>query len=172
MCVELSGYLLEELRDAKNFEAFKKDVATGGWVGGSRRWQAGQPVCVGLQPRLAPSHHAPPPTDPTRTPPHLPAPRCAANLFIGSLIFIEELADKIVEAVGPARDSLDACLVFPSMPAVMKVRVEGGWVVLGEVLVGVGRGLGRGRDAEGGAGGAVLCRCRMTTASPPQPLLL
>ena len=29
MCVELSGYLLEELRDAKNFEAFKKDVATG-----------------------------------------------------------------------------------------------------------------------------------------------
>ena len=30
VCVELSGYLLEELRDAKNFEAFKKDVATGG----------------------------------------------------------------------------------------------------------------------------------------------
>jgi len=27
--VELVGYLLEELRDAKNFEAFKKDVASG-----------------------------------------------------------------------------------------------------------------------------------------------
>lgn len=29
VCVELVGYLLEELRDAKNFEAFKKDVANG-----------------------------------------------------------------------------------------------------------------------------------------------
>lgn len=29
VCVELAGYLLEELRDAKNFEAFKKDVASG-----------------------------------------------------------------------------------------------------------------------------------------------
>ena len=32
MCVELCGYLLEELRDAKNFEAFKKDVADGAGV--------------------------------------------------------------------------------------------------------------------------------------------
>jgi hypothetical protein len=43
VCVELVGYLLEELRDAKNFEAFKKDVANGesagcGWqVHGLRR---------------------------------------------------------------------------------------------------------------------------------------
>lgn len=29
VCVELSGYLLEELRDAKNFEKFKADVADG-----------------------------------------------------------------------------------------------------------------------------------------------
>ena len=43
--MEIVGYLLEELRDAKNFEAFKADVAS-------------------------------------------------ANIFIGSLIFIEELADK------------------------------------------------------------------------------
>ncbi len=46
VCFEIVGYLLEELRDAKNFEAFKEDVAT-------------------------------------------------ANVFIGSLIFIEELADKV-----------------------------------------------------------------------------
>ena len=49
----------------------------------------------------------------------------AANIFIGSLIFIEELADKIVQAVAPARDTLDACLVFPSMPAVMKLNKLG-----------------------------------------------
>ena len=46
VCVEVVGYLLEELRDAGNFENFKKDI--------------GQ-----------------------------------ANIFIGSLIFIEELADKV-----------------------------------------------------------------------------
>ncbi len=76
LCVEIVGYLLEELRDAGNFQAFKDDVAS-------------------------------------------------ANIFIGSLIFIEELADKIVEAVAPARDTLDACLVFPSMPAVMKLNKLG-----------------------------------------------
>ena len=46
VCFEIVGYLLEELRDSTNFEAFKKDVAD-------------------------------------------------ANVFIGSLIFIEELADKV-----------------------------------------------------------------------------
>lgn len=46
VCFEIVGYLLEELRDAANYEQFKKDVA-------------------------------------------------AANVFIGSLIFIEELADKV-----------------------------------------------------------------------------
>lgn len=48
-----------------------------------------------------------------------------ANIFIGSLIFIEELAEKIVEAVAPVRDRLDACLIFPSMPAVMKLNKLG-----------------------------------------------
>ncbi|KXZ56333.1 hypothetical protein GPECTOR_1g294 [Gonium pectorale] len=82
VCFEVVGYLLEELRDAKNFEALKEDVAT-------------------------------------------------ANIFIGSLIFIEELAEKasnssgIVEAVKPLRDQLDACLIFPSMPAVMKLNKLG-----------------------------------------------
>ncbi|GIL44514.1 hypothetical protein Vafri_1964 [Volvox africanus] len=76
VCFEVVGYLLEELRDSKNFEALKEDVAT-------------------------------------------------ANIFIGSLIFIEELAEKIVEAVKPMRDQLDACLIFPSMPAVMKLNKLG-----------------------------------------------
>ncbi|HEY9828287.1 MAG TPA: DUF3479 domain-containing protein, partial [Stenomitos sp.] len=37
-----------------------------------------------------------------------------ANIFIGSLIFLEDLADKLVEAVEPHRDRLDAAVVFPS----------------------------------------------------------
>lgn len=56
---------------------------------------------------------------------HFKADVADANIFIGSLIFIEDLADKVVEAVGPARDSLDACLVFPSMPAVMRLNKLG-----------------------------------------------
>ena len=47
MCFEVVGYLLEELRDAKNYQQFQKDIAD-------------------------------------------------ANIFIGSLIFIEELAEKVV----------------------------------------------------------------------------
>jgi hypothetical protein len=46
VCFEVVGYLLEELRDAGNYEAFKRDVE-------------------------------------------------ASNIFIGSLIFIEELAEKV-----------------------------------------------------------------------------
>lgn len=67
--------------------------------------------------------------------PNLPR---AANIFIGSLIFIEELADKIVQAVGPCRDSLDACLIFPSMPAVMKLNKLGSFSMsqLGECVAG------------------------------------
>lgn len=49
VCFELVGYLLEELRDAKNLDMFKEDVAS-------------------------------------------------ANVFIGSLIFIEELAEKVPSA--------------------------------------------------------------------------
>ena len=46
VCIEIVGYLLEELRDVKNYELFQKDIAD-------------------------------------------------ANIFIGSLIFIEELAEKV-----------------------------------------------------------------------------
>uniref|UniRef100_A0A0G4FNK7 magnesium chelatase n=1 Tax=Chromera velia CCMP2878 TaxID=1169474 RepID=A0A0G4FNK7_9ALVE len=48
-----------------------------------------------------------------------------ANVFIGSLIFIQELAEKVVEAVTPFRDQLDTCLIFPSLPEVMRLQKVG-----------------------------------------------
>jgi len=48
-----------------------------------------------------------------------------ANIFIASLIFIEDLADKVVEAVAPHRDRLDAAVIFPSMPQVMRLNKLG-----------------------------------------------
>ncbi|CDN10436.1 Protoporphyrin IX Mg-chelatase subunit H [Richelia intracellularis] len=48
-----------------------------------------------------------------------------ANIFIASLIFIEDLAQKVVEAVKPHRDRLDAAVVFPSMPEVMRLNKMG-----------------------------------------------
>ena len=43
-------------------------------------------------------------------------------MFIGSLIFVQELAEKVVEVVSPLRDKLDAVLIFPSMPDVMRLN--------------------------------------------------
>ncbi|KAF4362808.1 hypothetical protein F8388_022465 [Cannabis sativa] len=48
-----------------------------------------------------------------------------ANIFIGSLIFVEELALKVKAAVEKERDRLDAVLVFPSMPEVMRLNKLG-----------------------------------------------
>ncbi|WP_026097683.1 magnesium chelatase subunit H [Baaleninema simplex] len=76
LAIEISGYLIEELRDPENYENFKKDVAD-------------------------------------------------ANIFIASLIFIEDLAEKVVAAVEPVRDKLDAAVVFPSMPEVMRLNKLG-----------------------------------------------
>ncbi|WP_204106360.1 MULTISPECIES: magnesium chelatase subunit H [Spirulina sp. CCY15215] len=76
MAIEVSGYLIEELRDRDNYEDFKRSVAE-------------------------------------------------ANIFIASLIFIEDLADKVVEAVKPHRDNLDVAVVFPSMPQVMRLNKMG-----------------------------------------------
>ncbi len=76
VAIELSGYLIEELRDPENYEAFKQDISE-------------------------------------------------ANIFIASLIFIEDLAAKVVEAVKPNRDRLDAAVVFPSMPDVMRLNKLG-----------------------------------------------
>ncbi|GAB1538474.1 hypothetical protein NUACC21_11360 [Scytonema sp. NUACC21] len=76
LAIEISGYLIEELRDQENYEEFKKDIAT-------------------------------------------------ANIFIASLIFIEDLAQKLVTAVEPHRDRLDVAVVFPSMPEVMRLNKMG-----------------------------------------------
>ncbi|GAB2267019.1 hypothetical protein Dimus_002004 [Dionaea muscipula] len=48
-----------------------------------------------------------------------------ANIFIGSLIFVEELAIKVKNAVEKVRDKMDAVLVFPSMPEVMRLNKLG-----------------------------------------------
>ena len=52
-----------------------------------------------------------------------------ANIFIGSLIFVQELAEKVVEVVQPARENLDACLIFPSMPEVMRLNKVGSFTM-------------------------------------------
>ncbi|MEB3226453.1 MAG: magnesium chelatase subunit H [Synechococcus sp.] len=76
IAIDISGYLIEELRDPDNYAEFQRDVSE-------------------------------------------------ANLFIASLIFIEDLAQKVVEAVTPHRDNLDAAIVFPSMPEVMRLNKMG-----------------------------------------------
>ena len=48
-----------------------------------------------------------------------------ADVFIASLIFIEDLAQKVVEAVAPHRDRLKAAVIFPSMPEVMRLNKLG-----------------------------------------------
>ncbi|MFM6726168.1 MAG: DUF3479 domain-containing protein, partial [Dolichospermum sp.] len=76
VAIEISGYLIEELRDSGNYEDFKRDIAS-------------------------------------------------ANIFIASLIFIEDLAQKLVAAVEPHRDNFDVAVVFPSMPEVMRLNKMG-----------------------------------------------
>ncbi len=48
-----------------------------------------------------------------------------ADLFVASLIFIEDLAQKVVEAVEPYKENLKAAVVFPSMPEVMRLNKLG-----------------------------------------------
>ncbi|GBE94729.1 magnesium chelatase subunit H [Nostoc cycadae] len=76
LAIEISGYLIEELRDPENYEEFQRDIQS-------------------------------------------------ANIFIASLIFIEDLAQKVVTAVEPYRDNLDVAVVFPSMPEVMRLNKMG-----------------------------------------------
>ncbi|MEH1815881.1 MAG: magnesium chelatase subunit H [Nostoc sp.] len=76
LAIEISGYLIEELRDPENYEEFKREIE-------------------------------------------------GANIFIASLIFIEDLAQKVVAAVEPHRDRLDVSVVFPSMPEVMRLSKMG-----------------------------------------------
>ncbi|MEH2310014.1 MAG: magnesium chelatase subunit H [Nostoc sp.] len=76
LAIEISGYLIEELRDPENYQEFKREIES-------------------------------------------------ANIFIASLIFIEDLAQKVVAAVEPHRDRLDVSVVFPSMPEVMRLNKMG-----------------------------------------------
>jgi magnesium chelatase subunit H len=76
IAIEISGYILEELRDPDNYANLQRDLAE-------------------------------------------------ANVFIASLIFIEELAEKLLAAVEPVRERLDVAVVFPSMPAVMRLNKMG-----------------------------------------------
>ena len=48
-----------------------------------------------------------------------------ADIFIASLIFIEDLAQKVVDAVSPYKENLKASVIFPSMPEVMRLNKLG-----------------------------------------------
>ncbi len=80
VAIQVSGYLIEELRSEENYTAFQKDIAD-------------------------------------------------ANIFIASLIFIEDLADKVVAAVQPHQEHLDVSIVFPSMPQVMRLNKMGSFTM-------------------------------------------
>ncbi len=102
--IELSGYLIEELRDPDNYADFQADVAS-------------------------------------------------ADVFIASLIFIEDLAQKVVDAVTPHRDRLKAAVVFPSMPEVMRLNKLGSFSMaqLGQSKSAIA-GFMKKRKESGGAG--------------------
>ena len=76
-----------------------------------------------------------------------------ANIFIGSLIFVQELAEKVVETVGPYREKLDACLIFPSMPEVMKLNKVGAFSMsnMGQTRTIIGDFM-KSKKKEGGSG--------------------
>lgn len=76
IAIELSGYLVEELRNPENYKDFEEKIAE-------------------------------------------------ANIFIASLIFIEDLAAKIAETVKAKREEIDAIIVFPSMPEMMRLNKLG-----------------------------------------------
>ncbi|MEM9807236.1 MAG: magnesium chelatase subunit H [Cyanobacteria bacterium P01_D01_bin.56] len=104
IAVEVSGYLIEELRNNDNYEAFKKDVSE-------------------------------------------------ANVFVASLIFIEELAEKVVAAVTPHREGLDVAVVFPSMPQVMRLNKMGSFSMaqLGQSKSAIGEFMKKRRQKQGGS---------------------
>ena len=47
----------------------------------------------------------------------------------GSLIFVQELAEQVQAVVEAERDRLDAVLIFPSMPEVMRLNKVGGFTM-------------------------------------------
>ncbi|HEY9809417.1 MAG TPA: magnesium chelatase subunit H [Halomicronema sp.] len=104
LAIEISGYLIEELRSPENYEDFKRDIA-------------------------------------------------AANVFIASLIFIEDLAEKVVAAVEPHRDNLDVAVVFPSMPQVMRLNKMGSFSLaqLGQSKSAIAQFMRKRKEQSGGS---------------------
>ncbi|WP_017714918.1 magnesium chelatase subunit H [Kamptonema formosum] len=104
LAIEISGYLIEELRNPENYEDFKREVAE-------------------------------------------------ANVFIASLIFIEDLADRVVAAVEPHRDRLDVAVVFPSMPQVMRLNKMGSFSLaqLGQSKSAIAQFMRKRKEQSGGS---------------------
>ena len=102
LAIEISGYLIEELRDGENYRDFERDVSQ-------------------------------------------------ANIFIASLIFIEDLAEKVVAAVNPHRDKMDAVVIFPSMPQVMRLNKLGTFSMsqLGQSKSAIGQFMRKRREQSG-----------------------
>ena len=116
VCFEIVGYLLEELRDSNNFEAFKKDVSESNVFIGSLIFieeLADKVRIITFETCM-------------RTP-------CCTRSYCCMFLSVDRLKHgayappcmQIVEAVQPMRERLDACLIFPSMPAVMKLNKLG-----------------------------------------------
>ncbi len=76
-----------------------------------------------------------------------------ADVFIASLIFIEDLAQKVVDAVQPHKERLKASIVFPSMPEVMRLNKLGSFSMaqLGQTKSIIGDFMKK-RKESGGAG--------------------
>ena len=76
-----------------------------------------------------------------------------ADVFIGSLIFIEDLAQKVVDSVTPHRERLKAAVIFPSMPEVMRLNKLGSFSMaqLGQSKSAIA-GFMKKRKEAGGAG--------------------
>ncbi len=77
----------------------------------------------------------------------------SSDIFIASLIFIEDLAQKVVDAVEPHRDQLKVSIVFPSMPEVMRLNKMGTFTMaqLGQTKSIIGDFMKK-RKESGGAG--------------------
>jgi magnesium chelatase subunit H len=75
----------------------------------------------------------------------------AADVFIASLIFIEDLAQKVVEAVAPHRDRLKATVIFPSMPEVMRLNKLGSFTMaqLGQSKSAIAQFMRKRKEADG-----------------------
>ena len=55
--------------------------------------------------------------------------RLTSYAHAGSLIFVQELAEQVQAVVEAERDRLDAVLIFPSMPEVMRLNKVGGFTM-------------------------------------------